>query len=229
MADMIEKTTAEVAVALDTFERGKAALYRADGTPKYSDAEHTELMITLTDRLHGVAERAHDAAEEEVSAVRRLEEAAHDDPIRHLSPGELATANARATFVREDALGLSLAQLLTRLRGLAAATAGKPDRADAFVWSRYAHQRIEAEAETATAGGRHLDPIARAQLDAIDGEVSKLRAVIAPASGITKQEAERRIKRARSAQRAVHARVSDADGSAEALLARTGARYGASF
>ena len=225
MSDPIETTTEEVTAALDTFERGKAALFRPDGSPKYSEAEHNELMATLTDRLHGVAERAHDACEDEVATVRRLEEAANDDPIRHLSPGELATANARALFVREDAMGLPLPDLLARLRGLAAATAGKPDRADAFVWGRYAHQRLTSEVEQAEAAGKPLQPAQRDQLAAIESEVAKLRAIIAPAGGITKQEAARRIKRAREAQRAAHARVSEADGTNALLKRQIAARY----
>jgi len=225
MADQIETTTEEVTAALDTFERGKTALFRSDGSMKYSEAEHNELMIGLAERLHSVASAAHDAAEEEVATVRRLEEAEHDDPIRHLSPGELATANARATFVREDALGLPLSQLLTRLRGIAAATAGKPDRADAFVWSRYAHQRTSSELETAQAAGKPLQPAQRDQLEAIETEVAKLRAVIAPGGGITKQEAARRIKRAREAQSALHAKVGEADGSNALLKRQIAARY----
>jgi hypothetical protein len=225
MSDLIETTAEEVTVALDKFERGKSALFRPDGTMKYSEAEHNELLIGLTERLHGVAERHHDAAEAEVALVQRLQEAEHDDPTMHLTPAELQLANARSQFVREDAMGLPLPQLLTRLRGIAAASGGKPDKTQAFLWSRYAHQRLESEAETAQAAGKPLQPAQREQLDSIDAEVSKLRAVIAPASGIDAAEARRRVRRARDAQRAMHARVSEVDGSKEALLAAGRARY----
>jgi len=222
MTDLIESTSEEVTAALDKFERGKAALYRPDGTMKYSEAEHNELLITLTERLHGVAERAHDAAEAEIATVQRLEEARHDDPVAHLSASELATANARALFVREDCEKLPLRELATRLRGIAAAGA---DKATAFVWSRYAGMRIDGEAERAAAGGGSLAGDDRAHVEAIRAEVVRLAALVAPDNGIPEAEAERRLKRAREAQRALHERVSAADGSQEALMTKMRARY----
>ena len=222
MTDQIETTTDEVTAALDKFERGRAALYRPDGTPKYSDAEHSELMIGLTERLHSVAERHHDAAEAEIATVQRLEEARHDDPVAHLSASELATANARSLFTREDCEKLPLRALATRLRGIAAAGA---DKATAFVWSRYAGMRIDSEAERAAAGGGSLAGDDRAHVEAIRAEVVRLAALVAPNNGIPEAEAERRLKRAREAQRVVHGRVSEVDGSKEALMARSRARY----
>jgi len=226
MEDAIDKTQADLTTALETFERGRATLYRPDGGPKYAETTHAELLATLTATLHGVAQRVDAAVAAELAAVRRAEEAEHDDPVSYLTPAELATANARAGFVREDSERLPLPQLLTRLRGVLAAGVNGPDKPTALVWGRYAGQRIASVAETAHAGGGRLDGATRDQLEAIETEVGKLTAIIAPASGITKAEAARRMKRARDARSATLARVHEADGTRERMLAQMAARYG---
>jgi len=225
MDDAIDKSQAELNTALDAFERGRAALYRPDGAPKYSEATQGEMLASLTATLHGVAERVDAAVEAEKAAVRRLEEAVHADPVSTLTPADLATANARSQFVREDAMGLPLPALLARLRGVLASGVNGPDRPTAFVWARYAGQRVASVAELAHAGGGRLDGTTRDQLEAIEAEVAKLTAIIAPASGITKAEAERRMRRARAVLGETHSRVGEADGTNERLVATMRSRY----
>ena len=225
MDDNIDKTQQELTTALDTFERGKAALLRSDGSRKYAETTHAERLTALTEVLHGVAQRVDSAVDAELATVRRLEEAAHADPVSALTPAELATANARALFIREDSERLPLPALLTRLRGVLASGANGPDKPTAFCWGRYAHQRIASVAELAHAGGGGLDGTTRDQLEAIEAEVAKLTAVIAPRSGITRAEAERRMKRARAALSETHSRVGEADGTNERLVATMRGRY----
>jgi hypothetical protein len=215
MEDAIDKAQAEVTTALDAFERSKASLYRVDGSMKYSEQEHNDRLKVFTETLHGVAQRVDDAVEAELNTVRRLEEAALGDPVAHLTPGELATANARALFVREDAERLTLPQLLTRLRGVVAAHEMQADRVACFLWARYAGQRLAGEAERARAGGGPLPAHLRDDIERLDIEIARLVAVVAPQSGLSKPEAARRMKRARDARFATHQRVREADGTNE--------------
>lgn len=226
MADAIEQADQELTTALATFERGKASLYRSDGSMKYSEPEHNERLRALTETLHGVAEGIDRAVDGEIATVRQLLDSEHDDPTLYLSASELTLANARSQFIREDAMTLPLPQLLTRLRGIIAAGGGKPDRVQAFVWSRYAYQRLTSEVETARAEGKPLPATLRDQIEAIEPLVTQLRGVVSPGLRITGPEADRRMKRARDARQAAHGRVTEADGTRERMMAEMARRYG---
>jgi len=227
MTDAIETTTEELATALATFERNRASLFRSDGAPKFTEQEHADRLKVFTETLHGVAERVDTAVDAELAAIRKLEEAEHADPVSYLTPAELATANARALFVRENCEPLTLPQLRTRLRGIVAVGEGRPDRVQAFLWSRYAAQRLAGEAERARAEHRGtVPPQLRDDLERVEIEIAQLVAVVTPQAAISKTEAARRMKRARDARSATLQRVHEADGTRERMLAQLAARYG---
>jgi hypothetical protein len=223
MADKIDAAQEDLTTALARFERNRADLSMPDGSPKYAPAVHDNLLAGAVRSLHDVAGELDEAVEEEVRTVQRLREAAEDDPITQLSDAELQKANLRAVFVQQDADHLTLPALAARLRGIIAAGNGKPDKVQAFLWSRYASLRVGAEAERR----RRESPNAPlpTEVHVIEGFVSQLAAVVAPKSGISDAEAERRLRRAREARAEAHRRVREADGSQERLQAELAARY----
>jgi len=227
MADAIERAQADIEAALARFERNTAELHLPDGSKKYADAVHDTLLAGHVTALHNVAADLDTAVEEEVATVQRLREAEEDDPTAQLNPAELQTANLRALFVQQDAEHLTLPQLAARLRGIVAAGNGKADRVQAFLWSRAASLRIGAEDERHRAAnpGQALPAELRQQLATIENYASQLAAVVAPKSGISEEEARRRLTRSREALADAHRRVGEVDGSHARLRAGLAARY----
>ncbi len=223
MDDIYERAEAELDQAAVRFTNEKAKLFRGDGAAIYADAVYEEKVTALTAELHAVAEAAHNVGDTEIAAVQRQLEAEHDDPITRLTPQEQQAASACAVFVREDAALLSLPDLTQRLRGVAA---GGKDRVSAYLWSRYARQRIAA-ITTANADGAHpINATTRGQLETLTDAISELEAVIGVANPLTEAQAARRVAAARKFQAAIRDRVGELDGSKEQLLRATKARYG---
>ena len=142
-----ERTFAEhqrrVRQATRDYERGKAALFDQQGRPIYVD--HDTRLTALERALDRALAEAHDAVNAVRATAVAIEQAEeHADPAGRLTEAELARANARALFVREDAERLPLDQLATRLRQ---ALAGD-DRALVFLLLRYGQARFDAEQQT---------------------------------------------------------------------------------
>lgn len=219
--DAIEKTQEELAAALGEFDRAKASLYRPDGSAKYAPAEHDERLRALTEKLHGHAERLDAAAEAEIRQVGRLVEANGDDPSSHLTTAELQAASARQAFVKEDCESLPLAELVARVRGVAAANELQRDRPSAYLWSRYARRRIAAAAEE---GGAAAYGPFRAHLEELERLAGALEQSYGASVRISELEAKRRVRRAREAQREMRERVAVADGTRERMVAEMRSR-----
>ena len=122
-----ERGNAEIDKALEKFAQGKAKLFRDDGSAVYADQVYREKLEALTGELHAVAGRVVAGAEAQIATVNRLQEIEHTDPIGNLSLDQQQQASARAGFVKEDALLLTLADLTRRLVGVSAAGGAKVD------------------------------------------------------------------------------------------------------
>ena len=210
-----ERGTIAIDKALEQFATEKAKLFRADGSAVFAGPVYDEKLAALTAELHATADRVASLAEAQIATVNRLQEAEHTDPIGNLSLAEQQQASARATFVREDALLLTLPDLTRRLVGVGAA--GK-EKVDAYLWSRYARQRIEAERTQREERGRPLDPTTRAQLGTLIDAITNLEVVVGAPPALTRVQATQRIAAARRFQRGVRERVGDVDGAKERLV-----------
>lgn len=123
-------------------ERARKETFRADGVTRLYGpeelAEREARALAAYDargaEIVAAVERAVAEAEQELV---KLEGAS---PLDRLSEAELARANARREFVREDAAELPPDVLAQRIR--AALVAG--DKADLVLWDRYAGKRVAA-------------------------------------------------------------------------------------
>ncbi len=210
-----ERGNTEIDTALEKFATGKAKLFRDDGSAVYADAVYREKLAALTSELHATAGRVVAGAEAQIATVNRLVEAEHTDPIGNLTLDQQQQASARAGFVKEDAMLLTLPDLTRRLVGVSAA--GK-NKVDCYLWSRYARQRIEAERTQREESGRPLDPTTRAQITSVIDAISTLEAAVGPTPALTRVQAAQRIAAARRFQQGLRDRIGDADGAKERVV-----------
>jgi len=210
-----ERGNTEIDKALEKFATAKAKLFRDDGSAVYADAVYREKLAALTGELHATADRVAASAEAQIATVNRLQEIEHADPIGNLTLAEQQAASARAGFVKEDAMLLSLPDLTRRLVGVSAA--GK-EKVDSYLWSRYSRQRIEAEQTQREESGRPLDPTTRAQISTLIDAITNLEAAVGATPALTKVQATKRIHAARRFQQGVRSRVGDVDGAKERVV-----------
>lgn len=150
--------------AANRFKEGKAELYRADGTPWYSEDAHRERLEELAVERDEALDRIIETATgERVTAEGEAERMRHAGPASFLTDEELARANARRAFALDAAESLNPRDLVRRLEGVIAAG----DRANAFAyWS--AAQKVRRGMNDAV-GGDHTE---------LAGALEKLRAFL---------------------------------------------------
>ncbi len=234
-----------------TFEREQKALYRSDGTPRYSDAEHTERLSSLRadfDRVVGAVQQTVDGLI--ATHTTALQYLAEGDPLDALSMEQLTKATQQMAYIKEDVQTLPVAALVTRCQ--AALQMG--DVPTLFNLARYVGQRLDASARATQAGleqamaaraGAHLGghgsgvaiqgPAASGQPDLTLAErqtlgdlVTEMRTRVRGTRGQQKAEATRtKLQTAlgvKAAARAAHDSVHDTAGRLEAHLLGSG-RY----
>jgi hypothetical protein len=144
--------------AIEQAETDRAKL-TPGGQRIHSGDEHAKreaaIEITLQETLSRVTEAADEAVREAAAVLDRFDDA---DPLNALSSDELAAANARSLFVKEDSATLPIADLTRRLRQ---ALAGD-DRGLVYLLARYGDARLQTE----QAAGR-LGPVAAEELRAL--------------------------------------------------------------
>jgi hypothetical protein len=138
---------------------------------------------------------------------------------------EQQAASARATFVREDAMLLSLPDLIKRLRGVNAA--GK-DKVSSYLWSRYGRQRIEAIKTANAESGRTNDPATVGQLHDLTDAITALEEGLGGKANtpLERAQASQRITNARNFQSQIGRAVRELNGSNERLKREMASRYG---
>jgi len=152
-----------VGQAQATFEREQKALYRSDGTPRYSDAEHTERLASLHvdfDRVVGAVQQTVDGLiAGHTQALRHL---AEGDPLDALSMEQLTKSTQQMAYIKEDAFSLPVPALVTRCQ--AALQMG--DVPTLFNLARYVGSRLDASARATQAG---MEQAAAARASALMG------------------------------------------------------------
>lgn len=182
-----EVRAAEQAITTAEAERAKLM---PNGRPLYAPDEHAKreqaIEAALDAALARVSEAADAAVRESAAALERLTDT---DPLGTLTSVEQEAANRRATFVREDAERLPLADLTRRVRQ---ALAGS-DQSMLYLWLRYGDQRLQTEHANGNGGAPEL----RALADAVREAGNRFVDTSAVAS------AERRLSQARAFRRQV--------------------------
>jgi hypothetical protein len=169
-----------------TFERERAALYRADGAPRYGEAEHAEQMVAITGRLDDTLGSAQDVATRIATEQRtQLAHLEQGDTLDALNTVEQMSASTRMPFIAEDAAQLSPAELVTRCQ---IALTGS-DKATQYLLARYVGRRVAAATEAARESGE--SPLTVEQRQELAGLVTQLNTTVRGADGVKKAEAAR--------------------------------------
>ncbi len=238
-----------VGQAQATFEREQKALYRGDGTPRYSPTEHTERLSALHAEFDRVAGDVQQTVDGLVAAhTTTLRHLAEGDPLDALSMEQLTKATQQAGYIKEDVQALPPAELVTRCQ--AALQMGEVPTL--FNLSRYVGQRLDAsaratqavqeagaiarasgylggQADVSTSSGATGQPdLTLAERQALSDLVAEMRARVRGAQGQRRMEATRtKLQTAlevKAAARAAHDSVHDTKGRIEAHQRASG-RY----
>ncbi len=137
-----QSITRQAQGAAERFQSNIASLYREDGQPVYSDAQHDALEESYRrerDETFAELKRKAEALEQRAAAAR--EAAAGADPLDYFDRETIQEAGARKDFIVEEAEGLSLPALTARIKR--AAHSGSPGVA--YLYQRYASRRHAEE------------------------------------------------------------------------------------
>lgn len=127
-----------VDTAYKALNEGRAALLRPDGSRRYSDAEHSERDNALRGQFQRTIKDAKDKARARVvETEQRLARMDRLDPSSLLSADELATANARREFVKEDVEAAPWETVTQRLND----AMEDGDRVTVWLYRRYGARR----------------------------------------------------------------------------------------
>ena len=199
--------------AVTTAARGTAQLLTPQGEPIYADHD-ARMAAVEAEREQAVQDAlaAIDAIRAEAEAT--LEREADPDSADRLTAAELERVNARLALVREDAERLPLSMLTKRLRDVLASD----DRAIAYLWLRYAGQRLAAMHEQ---GIRPSNLAAATELDQVLRQ-GREHFIDHPA----RRRAEALIRAAREARSATWEKVKPVVVAREVAALRQSGRYG---
>jgi hypothetical protein len=208
--------------ALEVFEGEKARLYLSDGRRKYSDEEHRRRYSEALGKMSAVVEAAQDRAREALEAAEKALEALYTDPSAWLTTEELANANARAPFVREDAQSLPI-PVLTQ-RGKIALESG--DKIAIWLLARYATERANATRDALQRG----EQVESEGLTELYRVAEQLREAAIPAKVREKAQTAGKV-REKAQQLRAHAghKMRLADGSESAAREETARYYASTF
>lgn len=142
----------EVEQAIQSYDTEHGRLFDGQGQRIYSDAEHAARLGQLGANLQAVLTKVQsDSGSRQAGLQSELTLAtAHTEPRAHLAESELASANLRQTFVREDVEAAGWAELAARL----SAALGANDKAELFLLHRYGQAKVKAAAEAGTGEGQ---------------------------------------------------------------------------
>lgn len=122
----------------------RAALFTFDGkTPINAPDLHQRELDRIAKPVQDAVDRAVALADKVTAEVEALRLAPYADPTSQLSAADLADANARAQFIKEDCATLPLDDLVERLRAVHASG----NKASTWLHDRYAKSRWRAESD----------------------------------------------------------------------------------
>lgn len=205
----------QIETALEHHQRERQRLYRPDGTPRYSPAEHQEQLNRLLARFEVVAQQVTAEAEAARAKAEQSLAAMSGDPFDRLSQAEQERANLRRTFVQEDCDQQGY-RTLTEQAGAARATG---DRALIYLIARYGGRRLAAEASR---GGGNRQPDRLGFIEAVRELEGRLAD---PRAGEKREALERKVEAAKSLEGFVKVQRQMADGSLSERIGRTSGQY----
>lgn len=122
-----------------TRDRAREALYRPDGSKRYSDEEHNERQRAISEMFReALTTIEEDVEREAATAETELATLEHGDPTTFLNTEELERAGAKRVFVNEDVEGLPAREIAGRLR----AVLGGGDKASIFCYLQATERRV---------------------------------------------------------------------------------------
>lgn len=119
----------------------QATLFTFEGKPIYPPDKQASEAARLLVGVEASVDRAVTTADKVTAEVESQRLAPHADPTSALSAGDLADANLRAVWVKEDCESLPLDDLVERLRAVHAAGV----KSSTWLHWRYAKVRLDRE------------------------------------------------------------------------------------
>ena len=137
----LDAAKAAVQRSLDTLQVNQATLYTHDGHKINPPGKHESELARLLVGLESSVEKAVAVADRVSAEVEAARLAPHADPTGSLSASDLADANARAQWVKEDCESMGLDDLAQRLRAVAAGGS----KSSRWLHWRYSKTRLDRE------------------------------------------------------------------------------------
>jgi hypothetical protein len=209
--------------ARSAYAEGKKRLYRADGEPRYAEKEMGERLAALQQEADGAIRTAALRAEQAIASLgQQLAALQHSDPLSSLTSAELTLVSLRRPFIQEDVARMTPQALLERVQALLS----YGDRADRYLWHRYAAHLL-ADARRAAAGGG-AGVFTDEQRLALGSALSALEPLVrGPGLAAQTKALEERLTQARSLRALSVAAHDEVHETREALLARKRETLGA--
>lgn len=130
--------------AMEKYNTDRAALLASDGrTPIYAEPVHAAKLATALESVQWATDKAVQVADKVTAAVESMRLAPFSDPTSQLSAADLADANLRAQWVKEDCETLPLGDLVERLRAVHASGS----KSSTWLHDRYAKARWKVESD----------------------------------------------------------------------------------
>ena len=224
-----ETLRARIERAVEHAETQKEALFRSDGSRFYSDEEHQRRLEAIVEEIGRVAgEVDEEAARLIEDREHQLDRYLHNDPTDALLSDQLASANLRRPFVKEDCEEMPLAELVNRCRGVLV----DDTKEKVWLYARYARRRANQTLEKLNTGNASSETqrTTAASLRELEEVVVRLENKSKPT--LNKREAEKttqEIEAARGLRTYVRQRRSDADGTTERARRESAERMRAAF
>ena len=137
----LDAAKAAVQRSLDVFATNQATLYTHDGHKINPPGVHESELARLLVGVEASVEKAVAVADRVSAEVEAARLAPHADPTGSLSASDLADANARAQWVKEDCESMGLDDLAQRLRAVAAGGS----KSSRWLHWRYSKTRLDRE------------------------------------------------------------------------------------
>ena len=137
----LEAARLGVEKSLAIFATNQATLFTFDGKPIHSPELQQSELARLLVGVEASVEKAVAVADRVSAEVEAARLAPHADPTGSLSASDLADANARAQWVKEDCESMGLDDLAQRLRAVAAGGS----KSSRWLHWRYSKTRLDRE------------------------------------------------------------------------------------
>ena len=170
--------------AIEKYNGDRLALFAHDGkTPIDPPATFAMKQAKLLESVEWATDKAVQVADKAAADIEAQRLQPFSDPTSALSAADLADANLRSQWIREDCQELSLPDLAERLRAVHASG----NKSSVWLHDRYAKARWRAESDKTP---QHPDLV-------VLGEVLRNLGIVGPKAGLS-DDAQKRLDKAQS-------------------------------